>query len=93
MCLFFCFRWNNNSIYDIQSGLDSGPLLLFDHSGNTIIISPFNNFMAASASYDQGGTGTTVSWGVMGMARHIPQDFVYWTAVMYSSEGINKVCF
>ena len=47
------FRWSKNS-GRIASGLDSGPLVLFDRAYDTLIISSFNHFMAMSATYEKG---------------------------------------
>ena len=33
----------------------------------------------------------TASWGIMGDVNEVPKDYEIWTAMMYSSDGINKV--
>ena len=73
-----------------MSGLESGPIALFTESGDTIVISPFSQFMAASAVYSRVGGRPVVGWGIIGMALQIPRDFVYST-IIYHSEGVNRV--
>ena len=83
-------RWPKDT-KKIKSGLDSGPLVLFDHAMRTLIISPFENFMAGSAVYDVSKNTTTAYWGIMGSATRIPEDFEFWTVMYYSYNGINTV--
>ena len=80
------FRWGVDT-HRIASGLDSGPLVLFDKSGASLIISPFSQFMAASAEY----SNTTVSWGLIGSMKKIPQDFRYSTILFYGDKGARQV--
>lgn len=77
----------------IASGLDSGPLVLFSNStGDTLVLSSFSQFMAASAVYSETKDGgMTVTWGVMGTMTAIPAHFHLWTIASYSNQGINKV--
>ena len=74
-----------------MSGLDSGPLVLFDQSGKSLIVSSFENFMSGSAVYKGTGNETTSYWGIMGSAAEIPEDFSFWTVMYYSPHGINAV--
>jgi len=73
----------------LQGGLDAGPLLIFDKSGSVIVISSFDNFMAASYEHDV--NTSSVSWGIMGKVDSIPHGFQYSTITYYSASGINKV--
>ncbi len=73
----------------LLDGLSSGPLLLFDMHGNVIIISSFNNFMAASFSHDD--KSGVIGWGIMGDVDRVPQGYNLETIMFYGSEGINKV--
>ena len=73
----------------LYGGLDAGPLLIFDKSGSVLVISAFDNFMAASYEHDV--EASTVSWGIMGKVDSIPKGFQYSTIMYYSSGGINKV--
>ena len=79
-------RWGVDT-HRIASGLDSGPLVLFDKSGASLIISPFSQFMAVSAEY----SGNTVSWGLIGSMKKIPQDFRYSTILYYGDKGVRQV--
>ena len=85
-------RWDNGSAKSIMSGLDSGPLVLFNQASDSIIISPYSQFMAMSAVYETVGQNTVVNWGIMGAAKQIPKTFQCWTSLTYSGEGINRVC-
>uniref|UniRef100_K1QR96 Uncharacterized protein n=1 Tax=Magallana gigas TaxID=29159 RepID=K1QR96_MAGGI len=51
----------------MTDGIKGGPLAVFDSDGNTVLISPSDNFMAISMWHDQ-SPGGTVNWGVMGGA-------------------------
>ena len=75
----------------MESGLDSGPLVLFDGKGSTVIISSFTQFMAVSAEYTNCAGAPRVNWGILGKASNIPQDFSISTVLFYSSQGVNKV--
>lgn len=74
-----------------HDGLDSGPLVIFDQDGRTLVISPFDRFMAAS--YWHNTVDQTINWGIMGRVGSIPQDYTYSTVIFYESHGINKVYF
>jgi len=75
----------------LYDGLSAGPLLIFDKSGSVLVISAFNNFMAASYEHDT--VNSTVSWGIMGKVNSIPKGFQYSTIMYYSDNGINKVIY
>jgi len=73
----------------IVSGLDSGPLALFNEDGATVIITPHSEFMAASAFYDlQRGQ---VSWGIIGTMSSIPKGYKYSTIMVSGKNGVRKV--
>jgi len=82
------YRWTRN-LPKLQAGLDAGPLLIFDNSGSVLVISAFDNFMAASYEHDV--NASTVSWGIMGKVNSVPKGFQYSTIMYYSANGINKV--
>ena len=73
----------------VTDGMSGGPWVVFDQSGNTLVISPLNSFMSTSVSHDS--TKNTVSWGVMGNASSVPAGFSSWTIMYYSNKGINDV--
>lgn len=72
----------------LHDGLDSGPLVVFDQDGRTLVISPFDHFMAAS--YWHNTVDQTINWGIMGRVGSIPQDYTFSTVIFYESHGINK---
>ncbi|XP_046547192.1 uncharacterized protein LOC124257216 [Haliotis rubra] len=71
----------------LQSGLVSGPLVLFDKDNNVVITAPFSQFMAASMFQDV--DRKRVSWGIFGGAELLPTGYTYETIMYYSSNGIN----
>ena len=80
----------------IESGLDSGPLVLFDRSGATVLISPFTEFMATAVQYNTTSKVPTVSWGLIGTMQQVPKNYGYSTIMYYSTNGIRQVniaCF
>ena len=47
-------RWTAEDIHLPEGGYKAGPIALFDNKGNdTIVMSHWNNFMAASYWYDR----------------------------------------
>ena len=89
-CVSVTYRWDKDN-GKIASGLDSGPLVLFNQQSDALVISPFSQFMAWSAVYDT--DRHTATWGLLGNAASIPQDFECWTVAFYSPDGINMVCY
>jgi hypothetical protein len=85
---FICGRWDLNMEH-LNDGLYSGPLVVYDEFGKVLVISSFNQFMAASYEHDV--LSKTVSWGIMGKVDEVPPGFTYSTIVVYGSEGFNKV--
>ena len=73
----------------LGEGLDGGPLVVFDNTGHAVVISAFNQFMAASFSHNQ--HDHTVSWGIMGDVDTVPEGFQLQTIIYYTDKGINKV--
>ena len=63
--------------------------MLFDREGQTIIISPFNNFMAASFWQDSISGGRLCA-GTMGGVRHVPPLYKQTFMIVFGS-SINKV--
>jgi len=81
--------WGNpQQTSKIQSGLDSGPLVLFNHKEDVIMVSPFESFMAAQAAYNT--SDVSVSWGLLGNAKDIPAGFEYATIVFYGGNGVQR---
>jgi len=75
----------------LRAGLDAGPLLIFDKSGSVLVISAFDNFMAASYEHDVNTATVSCHVTVMGKVDSIPEGFRYSTIMYYSASGINKV--
>lgn len=69
----------------IQSGLYGGPLVLFDQQQRSMVMAPFKEFMTGSIHYNT--QTNAVEWGILGSAKHIPQDFTYETAIVFA-EGV-----
>ncbi|KAL3872440.1 hypothetical protein ACJMK2_040366, partial [Sinanodonta woodiana] len=81
-------RWNESTA-NIVDGIIGGPLAILDNNGNTLVISPLDNFMSAS-SWHREKPGGHVCWGIMGGVNSIPSGFIYQTIIVYDN-GINKV--
>ena len=64
-------QWNSKS--DITSGYDGGlPLTVFDKAmENTIVISPFSEFMATSSHLDTSSDPRVLQLGVFGKADEV----------------------
>ena len=64
-------QWNSNS--DITTGMDGGlPLTVFDKAmENTIVISPFTEFMATSSHLDTTTNPRVLQLGVFGKADKV----------------------
>jgi len=88
VCKLSADRWTHD-LPKLSGGLEAGPLLIFDQNSSVLVISSFDNFMAAS--YEHAVVNSTVSWGIMGKVDSIPQGFQYSTIMYYSANGINKV--
>lgn len=73
----------------INSGVSAGPLVLFNPSGDTLVISPMTEFM--SASYYHDFSDKSYNLGIMSGVNEIPEKFVCDFVVYYSDRGINKV--
>ncbi|XP_059154794.1 uncharacterized protein LOC131940186 isoform X2 [Physella acuta] len=72
---------------EVNDGLDgSGPLALFDKTGHALVISTYNNFMAASLWQDKGAG--LLNWGVMGGVDSIPAGFELKTFAFCSQDGV-----
>jgi hypothetical protein len=81
-------RWKAPTA-SFEYGIEGGPLVLFDQEDNVLIISPLNEFMAASMWHNQ--DVDTVSWGIMGGVTSVPDNYMLKTIVYYGGKGINQV--
>ncbi|ELU18803.1 hypothetical protein CAPTEDRAFT_226734 [Capitella teleta] len=80
-------RFNSDDL-KLTNGATTGPLSIYDGTGDTLVISHLTNFMAASISYDR--NASCVRYGILGPAQSVPSDFEVWTVVSYSSTGVNE---
>ena len=66
-------QWNSSS--DIATGMSGGlPLTVFDKAmENTVVISPFREFMATSSSLDTSSDEKVLQLGVFGKANEVQQ--------------------
>jgi len=82
--------WNTtNADKKITSGLDSGPLVLFNTFGDTIVFSSFTQHMSTSLDMRYRASMMTLAWGVMGGVDSIPKGYNLWTMASYSPNGVN----
>ena len=82
------FRYDSKTD-NINNGIRGGPLALFNTDGKTVVISPYNHFMAASL-WHYNKPGGQVAWGIMGGVNEIPVNFTYSTLLVFDN-GINQV--
>ncbi|XP_071115644.1 uncharacterized protein [Haliotis cracherodii] len=77
---------------NISSGIESGPLSIFDRvkTPNTLILSPASSFMSANLWRQNTSTGSNLYWGTMGSVTDVPANFETSTILFYSNQGINK---
>ena len=83
--------WWNQSSKVIESGMQGGPIVLFDlpkqGEGDILVLSSFSRFMATSLSQKN---KNTLEFGVIGSMLSIPADYNHSMLVFYSSKGINE---
>ena len=72
-------QWNSKS--DITTGMSGGlPLTMFDKAmENTIVISPFTEFMATSSHLDTSSNPRVLQMGVFGKANQVPIYYVLYS--------------
>ncbi|CAH1786227.1 unnamed protein product [Owenia fusiformis] len=71
-----------------NSGMFSGPLVVFDNTSSAIVISSFNHFMTSQRQHNS--SLDSLSWGLVGNVSVVPPGFKYETIIYYSDDGINK---
>ena len=81
-------NWNK-PVRKINDGIAGGPLILFDPSGDTLIISQMSEFMSTSMHYSL--LDASMSFGIMSGVDQVPPEFSADFMVYYSNEGINQV--
>jgi hypothetical protein len=82
--------WDSTTRF-IKSGMSGGPLILFNLTENghedSIIISPFSQFMSTSLTINK----QTLEYGYMGSIDSIPINSTNSLIIYYSSNGINEL--
>ncbi|CAL1547276.1 unnamed protein product [Lymnaea stagnalis] len=79
-------RWKSDSSF--ATGVEGGPLVIFDNSTNALVISPLSQFMAASNQFSK--TKQEISYGIMGPVDNVPSNYSIDFIVYYSDKGINQ---
>lgn len=69
--------------------MGGGPIAIFDEMGNTVIISPLDNFMSSSFWHED-HPGGRINFGVMGGAKSIPANYRQ-RFILLASSSINQV--
>lgn len=78
-------RWRNKGDQVEEKGICT-PLIVFDESHNTIVLSPFNDFMARLvriAPLDEWGWGEGIAVGISGEVKSIPQGHISRTILTF----------
>ncbi|GFR90870.1 non-lysosomal glucosylceramidase [Elysia marginata] len=78
-------RWSKDAKF--STGIQGGPLVLFDNSSNALVISPLSNFMSAS---NKKFGGEHLSWGIMGLVDRVPAGHTTDFVVSFSNRGVNQ---
>jgi len=73
----------------LNSGASAGPLVLFNPTGDTLVLSQMSEFMSTSSYHDF--VDKSYNFGIMSGVNEIPEKFACDFVVYYSSEGVNKV--
>ena len=83
-------RWNQDNAF-VNDGIEGGPLVLFNTQGDTLIIAPMSEFMAASMHHNY--AKSSLDLGIMSGVDQIPANFSIDFLVFYANNGINKVSY
>ncbi|KAK3742202.1 hypothetical protein RRG08_056560 [Elysia crispata] len=78
-------RWSKDA--NFTTGIEGGPLVLFDKGSNAMVISPLNEFMAASNKKFQ---DQHISWGIMGLVDSVPSGYTADFIISFSDRGVNQ---
>ena len=73
----------------IKDGADGGVVVLFNGIGDTLVMSPYNNFMASSLYHDV--SSDVINWGIMGRVGAVPAGYSSKFILYHSPDGINTV--
>jgi hypothetical protein len=82
--------WNKTTD-KLSDGMGGGPLAIFDKFGNTVVISPLDNYMSSSF-WHENNPGGRVNWGVMGGVKSIPANYKQ-RFILIAASSINQVSF
>ncbi|VDI03427.1 Hypothetical predicted protein [Mytilus galloprovincialis] len=80
-------QWDTTTA-DLTDGMGGGPIAIFDEMGNTVIISPLDNFMSSSFWHED-HPGGRINFGVMGGAKSIPANYRQ-RFILLASSSINQ---
>ena len=90
-------KFQGSAAEDISSsctGLDSGPVSIFDGDGTgaAVVISPASQFMVATAQYTpprSGGSSGSLGWGLLGSVTSVPALFSASFVISAAPDGVN----
>ena len=87
-----CSRWGVPEEMKMRSGLESGPLILFNKTGHTNLITSYEEFLGGTVNYDIKNR-KLASWGVPDSIIDIPVGYKYSVIVVVgeSVTGVSKV--
>lgn len=81
-------KWNYLTL-NINDGIGGGPIVMFDSTGNTLIISQMSEFMSTLLQ-KEGKSGANINFGIMSGVDKIPTNYSVDFVVFYSDKGINQ---
>jgi hypothetical protein len=75
------------------SGIETGPIVLFDGDKSTVVISALNNFKVGMASTNMSNpAGPSLSFGLSGSLTSIPEGFTH-QLLFYAGQGITNTIY
>jgi len=95
MCFYGCWAVPHYShgLDTYIGGTESGaPLVMFDQSLNTIVLSPLNHFLSAVQIKSPQFNNNALACGVSGRIRELPSNFTQET-ILYAGQGINQTMY
>ncbi|CAL1533730.1 unnamed protein product [Lymnaea stagnalis] len=79
-------KWGPQASF--TTGMQGGPLVIFDNATNALVISPMSQFMAASDQLNS--SSQVLHYGIMGLVDTVPSNYSVDFIIYYSNEGINQ---
>ena len=88
--MLFVYSWGNSTdMANIYSGIESGPLVLFDDKfGMAQVITTFEEFLGGGVQYNL--EKKQAAWGILGSVKDVPKGYRFST-ISVAASGIRTV--